>query len=206
MTPIASPSGPPHTDRSMVGETRPSREATRWRPVKVGLSAVLVVVAVGACSAGSGSPSKVSTSTSPTAGSQSGGGSSGGTAGQGLLTCLRQHGAAVPTTTPGETFPSGASGPGEGATPPGAVGATGSSAALRACQSQFPAGGGGTPSGGQQRLGAFVSCMADHGVKVTIETPGSGGLGPVDRASTAYKTCSPLLPTGGPSTPTTTTP
>jgi len=119
--------------------------------------------------------------------------------------CLAQHGVTVPSTTPGGTFPPGGPGAGASGTPGTPPGGSAPSAAIQACQSLAPAGFGPGPAGGQQALQAFVSCMSDHGVKLTASDPAV--LGTVDRTSAAYKACSPLLPSGAPplTIPTTTT-
>jgi hypothetical protein len=187
-------------DRAAQGKRRAGRNRLGYA-----IMPVVAVVILSGCGGGSGSPKKASPSTTV--------GSTNGAAGNAaslkkFQDCLAQHGVTIPSTTPGATFPAG--GPGAGGDgpqggPPGGPGGSGApSAAIQACQSLAPAGLG---SGrGQQALQAFVSCMSDHGVKLTAADPAV--LRTVDRTTPAYKACSPLLPSGAPpsTTPTATTP
>ena len=178
------------------------------------LGSVLVAVVVFAACGGSSSAasSSGSSSTSSTV--------AGGATGTGRLSafrsCMSAQGITLPqrsanatgtprTTTPGETRPAGGFGGGSARfnTPPPGVNAATYQAALNACRSKLPTGGGGTA------FAAYRSCLSDHGVTL----PTSGGLSGVNRSDpkvvAATNTCKALLPTGsfraGSSTPTTTT-
>src|SRR6202022_1430154 len=147
-----------------------------------------------------------------TTGGSGGQGTGGATAAQlqAFRTCLTQHGITLPTftprtTVPGQTTPSTSAGSG---TPAGRGGGGGGlnavfsnpadQTAVKACESILPAGYVAQQQARQNQRAAFNSCMADHGVTVPAATPGSPPP-TVDQTSAAYKMCSPLLPTGGPS-------
>jgi uncharacterized spore protein YtfJ len=161
---------------------------------------IAVVVLVG-CSGGSGSSKS---SASSTGASAVAGTSGGGASVQKFLACLAQHGVTTPSTTPGATIPAGGPVAGASGTPATPPGGSASSTAVQACQSLRPAGFGPGTAGGLQVLQAFVSCMSDHGVKLTAANPSV--LSTLDRTTPPYKTCSPLLPSGTPPTSTSTIP
>ncbi len=125
------------------------------------------------------------------------------------------------STTPGETRPArngGGAGFGGGFanrfdTPPAGVDPAKYSAALAACKSKLPTGGGGDFQN-NTAFQAYASCLKDHGVTL----PGNRGGGTAStttpttatgttpttafnrndpKVQAALKTCQPLLPAGG---------
>lgn len=137
------------------------------------------------------------------------------------LSCLRQHGADIPTSFPSRTRPTDLP---SGARPSGGFGGFGGGffgqsqspqmrAAVEACAAIRPAGGFGGRGGTQ--LAAFRNCMTQQGVTIPTTRPTAfpsptsstdrttrylGGLNPSDpKVVAALKICSPLLPTGRPS-------
>lgn len=116
------------------------------------------------------------------------------------------------STTPGETRPARTGGGGAGFggnfadrfnTPPAGVDATKYKAALAACKSKLPTGGGNFQN--NTAFQAYTSCLKDHGVTL----PAAGAARALDRndpkVKAAMKTCQPLLPAGGFGRTTTTT-
>ena len=120
-----------------------------------------------------------------------------------LATRPRTGNGGPPSTTPGETFPPRGGGGGFGGggfanrfnTPPAGVDPTKYKAALAACQSKLPTGGGNPVN--NTAFAAYRSCLSDHGVTL----PTTGGAGAINRndpkVKAALATCQPLLPTGG---------
>jgi hypothetical protein len=193
--------------------------SARLAPLGVLLAAGLVLAACGGGSSHSAGANPVATTTTTVAGGR--GGFAALTA---FRSCMSSHGVTLPTrvrtgppgggppsTTPGETRPSG-SGGGFGfgggnladrfATPPKGVDPTKYAAALAACKSTLPTGGTGANNSAFQ---AYRSCLQDHGVTL----PTTGGAGSINRndpkVQTAMKTCQALLPAGGFGRATTTT-
>jgi hypothetical protein len=141
--------------------------------------------------------------------------------------CMSSHGVTLPTrvrtvpnggppsSTPGETRPSGSSGGGGGfgfggggnpanrfATAPKGVDPTKYAAALAACRSTLPTG---PNPANNSAFQAYRSCLQDHGVTL----PTTGGAGSINRndpkVQAALKTCQALRPARGFGRPTTTT-
>jgi hypothetical protein len=124
------------------------------------------------------------------------------------LTCLRQHGANIPTAIPSARH-SGAFSPGTRRS--SVFGGTADSAAVKACASLRPKGGffGGN-SKGLQATQAYRSCLESHGVAIPTPSPNaSGGLrrgggylsglnASDPKVQAAEKICKPLLPTFSP--------
>jgi hypothetical protein len=183
-------------------------------PIGAALTVVaLLVVAALLLAACGGGTSKTAASPPPTTTAGGGGtGNGGATAAQlqAFRTCLSQHGVTLPTftprtTVPGQTTPSTSAGP---AAPAGRGGGGGGlnavfsnpadQTAVQACQGTLPPGYVAQQQARQNQQAAFNSCMADHGVTVPATTPGSPPI-TLDQTSAAYQSCSPLLPTGGPS-------
>jgi hypothetical protein len=177
-------------------------------------AAMLVVAALLLAACGGGT-SKTTAGSPPTTAAGSGGSGTGGATAaqlQAFRTCLTQHGVTLPTftprtTVPGQTTPSTSAGSGPPTGRGGGGGGGGLNAvfsnpadqtAVKACQSTLPAGYVAQQQARQNQRTAFNSCMADHGVMVPATTPGSPPA-TLDQTSAAYKVCSPLLPTGGPS-------
>ena len=158
-----------------------------------------------------------SSSSSATAtAASSAGASASSAAGNGMAayrTCLSQHGVTLPSGRPSGSFshnpnaprPSHSSGYGGGYGGGGYGGYGGASAnpstaaAMQACASLRPKGGGfgGGKGLGGTALAAFTSCMKDNGV--TVNAAGLGALLKSTDAKTvaALKVCKPLLPTRG---------
>ncbi len=195
----------------------------RMRDVKTGFLATLggVVVAalvLGACGGGS---THAAASTAPTTTVAGNGGR--GAALAAFVSCMSSQGVTLqlpnrprnanggpPSTTPGETRPPGEGGFGGGfggglasrfETAPAGVDPVKYKAALAACRSKLPTGGGLNSSAFQ----AYRSCLQDHGVTL----PATGGTGTINRndpkVQAALATCRPLLPAGGSGRSTTTT-
>jgi hypothetical protein len=175
------------------------------------VAAILVVAAILLAACGGGT-SNTTAASPPTTLTTTAGSGTAATAAQlqAFRTCLTQHGVTLPTftprtTVPGQTTPSTSAG---SATPTGRGGGGGGlnavfsnpadQTAVNACQSTLPAGYVAQQQARQNQRAAFNSCMADHGVTVAAATPGSPPA-TLDQTSAAYKICSPLLPTGGPS-------
>jgi hypothetical protein len=160
----------------------------------VGAAALLAAgLLLTGCSSSSSSNSSTAAAASPSA-SASGGGSASRAA---YTDCLKQHGVTMPSGRPSgrpSGHPSGAPGGGAwgGGSPDPAR-----QAAMQACASLRPQGGGGRGGNGglnSSAMQAFTGCLKDHGVTL----PTSGGLRALNTAdpntAAAYKTCSPLLP------------
>jgi hypothetical protein len=172
-----------------------SRSRRALGPVVLGCAALLLTAGCGqAKSAAATAPSSPSSASSSITA---------------YLTCLRQHGANVPTTRP-TVRPS--------ARPSGGFGA-GSAAmqkARQACASLRPAGGFGFGGRNAAAFQAFRTCMASHGVTIPTtrptapqtqpaSPPASGapradrflnGLNPSDpKVAAALKACQSKLPT-----------
>ena len=195
-------------------ETRRARLATLG-----GLLAAGLVLA--ACGGSSHPATAASTSTTSTTVAGGRGGGRAGAALTAFRSCMSSHGVTLatrprgasgaPSTTPGETRPSGGGGGGFGGgnfanrfnTPPAGVDPTKYKAALAACRSKLPTGTGNALN--NTAFQAYRSCLKDHGVTL----PATGGTGSINRndpkVQTAMKTCQPLLPAGGFGRSTTTT-
>jgi hypothetical protein len=198
----------PVQDHGSPGKPRSSSPLRRALTVATML--VVAALLLAACGAGT---SKTPAASPPTTTAGSGTPGAGGVTAaalQAFRTCLTQHGVTLPTftprtTAPGQTTPSTSAGAGT-PTGRGAAGAGLNSvfsnpadqSAVTACQSTLPAGYVAQQQARQNQRAAFNSCMADHGVTVPATTPGSPPT-TLDQTSAAYKICSPLLPTGGPS-------
>ncbi|MCC9308138.1 hypothetical protein LN042_13750 [Kitasatospora sp. RB6PN24] len=146
-------------------------------------------------SAGSSNAGAASASSSPSAGASD----SGSAARAAYTACLKDHGVTLPTGRPSgrpSGHPSGA--PGGGGPWGGGSPDPARQAAMQACASLRPQGGGGGRGNGgglnSSAMQAFTSCLKDHGVTL----PSSGGLRALNTAdpntAAAYKTCAPLLP------------
>ncbi len=180
-----------------------------------------LLLAVATACGGSSSPkvaAGASTTTAPGAGSASGFAA--------YASCLKAHGVDLGSGTqgPGGTPPSGVT-PGQGGIP-GGGGSAGTppslpkgvtqsqfDAAEKACASKRPTGGfgGGGGAGGQAAIQAYVSCLSDHGVKVTSSSAATTAAGAAptpqfDRSdpkfAAANKVCRALLPSGATTTTT----
>jgi hypothetical protein len=134
-----------------------------------------------------------------------------------FTTCLKQHGVTLPSRPPG----AGRGGSGGGGGFFGGAGlSSADQAAFSACRSKLPAGGFGGRgfAGGASatQIKAYLSCLSDHGVRVPTTTSapsgGSGfprlgtslrGLRSDPHFAAASRTCAPLLPARGATTPTT---
>jgi hypothetical protein len=197
------------------------RHLTRARSLAIG---GLIVAGLVLASCG-GSSSHAATVPTTTPGNNAQAQGQNGQAGQGgarisaFRTCMSQHGITLPqrarngngnggppSTTPGDTRP-GFGGFGNGGrnrfqTPPPGVDPTKYQNALKACQSQLPTGDGNFRN--NSAFQAYASCLKDHGV--TIPPAGSGNR--INRNdpkyAAAFKTCAPLRPSFGGTTPTTT--
>jgi hypothetical protein len=186
----------------------------------------LVAVACLATACGSGGSKTAAAATTTTA---AGGRGAGLTA---FRQCMASHGINLPQRTRPSTVPTtggsqppdtggGGSGGGGGGSggfggnrfnqAPAGVDPAKYQAALSACQSQLPTGGGG---GAQFRtaITAYVTCLRNHGVTTGDPTLGRQALTGVDRTSATFqaadKTCQALLPArpgGGSTTSTPTT-
>jgi hypothetical protein len=189
---------------------RPPIRAAVGRALSIAGALVVSALILTAC--GGGTSKTAAAASTPTTAASGGSGAGGVTAAQlqAFRTCLSQHGVTLPTftprtTVPGQTTPSTNAGSGS---PTGRSGGAGGlnavfsnpadQAAVTACQGTLPAGYLAQQQARQNQRAAFNSCMADHGVTVPAATPGSPPA-PLDQTSAAYKTCSPLLPTGSPS-------
>jgi hypothetical protein len=196
-------------------ETRRARLATLG-----GLLAAGLVLA--ACGGSSHPATAASTSTTST--TVAGGRGGAGAALTAFRSCMSSHGVTLatrprgasgaggaPSTTPGETRPSGSGGGGFGGgnfanrfnTPPAGVDPTKYKAALAACRSKLPTGTGNALN--NSAFAAYRSCLKDHGVTL----PATGGTGSINRndpkVQAAMKACQALLPAGGFGRSTTTT-
>jgi hypothetical protein len=178
----------------------------------------LVVAACGGSAKTAAGASTASPTTAPASGVPAASGGLSPAALQAFQACLTQHGVTLPTFTPRTTTP----GQSPTSSPTAGVGGRGGGAgglggvftnpadqtAVQACQSTLPAGYLAQQQARANQRAAFNSCMADHGVTVAPAAPGSPPP-TLDTSSSAYRTCSALLPArpqGGASSPTTTTP
>jgi len=171
---------------------------------------VVVALVLTACGGGSSSSSSTATTAAPAASGASGRGFN-AAAMKAFYACMTQHGVTitVPTTTPGETFPTppaGASGGGSGFGGGGrgfgggaGLAALTNNPAFQACESQLPAGTLQRLQQRQQEDAAFISCMNDNGVTITTSGPGgaAAAIRSLDKTSPAYIKCSAVLPSGG---------
>jgi hypothetical protein len=152
-----------------------------------------------------------------------------------FTSCLKDHGVTLPAsgfTPPAGGGANGGGPPGGGAPGGGVPGGNGNSgpqfsipgvsndklqAALSACRSKLPNGGGFGGGANSQAFQAYTSCLRDHGVTVPTTTPGStptdsgagGQLGALrndPKFAAANKTCQALLPVRNGNTTTTTVP
>ncbi|MFI9274986.1 hypothetical protein ACIGXM_30385 [Kitasatospora sp. NPDC052896] len=137
----------------------------------------------------SGSSSSTAASSSPTAAAS-------GSRGQAMAaytSCLQQHGVTMPTGRP-SGHPSGAPGGGYGGGFAGSSPDPARQAAMQACASLRPQGGGRGGNFNSSAMAAFTSCLKDHGVTI----PATGGMKALNTAdpttAAAYKTCAPLMP------------
>jgi hypothetical protein len=181
----------------------------------------LVAVACLATACGSGGSKTAAAATTTTV---AGGRGAGLTA---FRQCMASHGINLPQRTRPSTVPNatggsqppdsgggGGSGGGFGGNrfnqPPAGVDPAKYQAALSACQSQLPTGGGG---GAQFRtaITAYVTCLRNHGVQTGDPTLGRQALSGVDQTSATFQAadqiCQALRPArpGGGSTTTTPT-
>jgi hypothetical protein len=162
----------------------------------VGAAALLAagLLLTGCSSSSSSTASSASTASDSPSASASGNGSAARAA---YTACLKDHGVTLPTGRPSgfpTDHPSGA--PGNGGAWGGGSPDPARQAAMKACASLRPQGGGRGNGGGfnSSAMQAFTGCLKDHGVTL----PTSGGLRALNTAdpntAAAYKTCAPLLP------------
>ncbi len=192
-------------------------------------------LALAACGGGSSHSASASTSGATTTTTAANAGARGGGAAAltAFTSCMSSHGVTItvpartgngngtpPSTTPGETRPARGAGGGGGGfaggfanrfnTPPAGVDPTKYKAALAACKSKLPTGGGGFQN--STAFQAYASCLKDHGVVLPARAGATGGgttatTAPGTTSTTfnrsdpkvaaALKTCQPLLPAGG---------
>jgi hypothetical protein len=192
-----------------------------------GLVASITAAAAG-CGGGSSTAAKAVTTTTPTTVAGRGAGL------QAFRQCMSTHGVTIPQRTggggSGGTGTSTSQPPDTGGTP-GANGGVGGGAgrflqppagvdpakyqaALGACRSLIPTGGGGGGAGAggaQFRTAyiAYVTCLRNHGVQTGDPALAQQALTGVDRTSAAFiaaaQACRPLLPQRNPGTTTTST-
>ncbi len=176
----------------------------------------------GSSAASAGAATSPSTAVAPSGAPAAGnGGGQFGAAFQAYSDCLKKNGVTLPSFSPrnrpsgqpssrptarpsGSGFRGGFGGGfGSSSAPPAGVSADAWAKAQQACASVRPsfAPGQGRPGGAggidATALAAYVSCLKDHGVKVT--GTGFGALRSIDRSdptvAKALSTCAPLLPT-----------
>ena len=188
--------------------------------------AALSVAAV-ACGGGSSSAAKAATTTTPpttVAGR--------GAALQAFRQCMSTHGITLPQRTggggggggggvtstsqpdtggTGAGFGGGVGGGGRFLQPPAGVDPVKYQAALTACRSLIPTGGGGSGAGGAQfrtAYIAYVTCLRNHGVTTGDPSLAQQALAGVDRTTPTFvaaaQACRPLLPQRNPGATTTT--
>ena len=205
------------------------RDVRRARLATLG-GVIVAGLALAACGGGTSHAASVNTGATTT--TTVGGGAGRGAAALAAFTsCMSSHGVKItvanrprngngvpPSTTPGDTRPA-RNGGGFGAgfadrfnTPPAGVDPTKYSAALGACRSKLPTGGGNFQN--NTAFQAYASCLKDHGVTLPANrgganggtasstTPTTGTTGTTfnrndPKVQAALKTCRPLLPAGG---------
>jgi hypothetical protein len=176
----------------------------RLVPTIVGL-----VLLGAACGSGGSKATTAATSTTPTTRAR-------GAAAAAFRQCMASHGVTIPQrtrpSTPGTTEPSGTANDGAGGggfggggggsgfgglttAPPGVDQAT-FQAALNACRSLVPTGGGGAQF--QAAFTAYLNCLKSHGIQVD-PSQGRRALSGLDQTSSAFQAanqiCRQLLPT-----------
>jgi hypothetical protein len=177
------------------------------------LGAVCLAVLAAGCGGSSNTAAAPAATTTGTTTTTPGGGGPNGAAFQAYRDCLSAHGVTLPARPGGGpgggTPPAGGGQPPANGTPPAGGGPPGGrfgnltpkqQAAMTACQSKRPAGGGfggrgGNANGGQQNpaFAKYTACLKSHGVTFGSTSPSSSTF------TKAVAACKNLLPssTGG---------
>ena len=227
MTASALPGQSPRARRPLGGGTRSALRFGAVLPaILLAVFAVGGCSSGGSSPASTGVATSPSTAVAPS-GAPGPGGNGGGQLGaafQAYSDCLKKNGVTLPSFTPRDRSsgqpssrptarPSGSGfrggfggGFGPSSAPPAGVSADAWAKAQQACASVRPsfAPGQGGPGGAggidATALAAYVSCLKDHGVKIT--GTGFGALRSIDRSdptvAKALTTCAPLMPSRGP--------